>query len=38
MSFYLENHESHWNDFFNFVVDPEWLASNDEEAHALPRD
>lgn len=35
MSFYLEGHESHWNDFFNFVVDPEWLASNDEEARAL---
>ncbi len=35
MSFYLENDASHWHDFFNTVVDPEWLASNDEEARAL---
>lgn len=35
MSFYLEPNVSHWHDFFNEVVDPEWLASNDEEARAL---
>lgn len=35
MSFYLEGDTSHFNDFFNEVVDPEWLASNDEEARAL---
>jgi len=35
MSFYLENNVDHWHDFFNQVVDPEWLASNDEEARAL---
>ena len=35
MSFFLENTTTHWHDFFNYVVDPEWLASNDEEARAL---
>jgi predicted nucleic acid-binding Zn-ribbon protein len=35
MSFYLEKDVDHWHDFFNQVVDPEWLASNDEEARAL---
>lgn len=35
MSFYLEGHTNHFHDFFNYVVDPEWLASNDEEARAL---
>ena len=35
MSFFLENSTNHWHDFFNYVVDPEWLASNDEEARAL---
>ena len=35
MSFYLEKKVDHWKDFFNQVVDPEWLASNDEEARAL---
>ncbi len=35
MSFFLENSATHWHDFFNEVVDPEWLASNDEEARAL---
>ncbi len=35
MSFYLENNVSHWHDFFRYVVDPEWLMSNDEEARAL---
>jgi hypothetical protein len=35
MSFYLEKKVDHWHDFFNQVVDPEWLASNDEEARAL---
>lgn len=35
MSFFLENNTDHWHDFFNYVVDPEWLASNDEEARAL---
>lgn len=35
MSFFLENSANHWHDFFNYVIDPEWLASNDEEARAL---
>ncbi len=35
MSFYLENSDQHFKDFFDHVVDPEWLASNDEEARAL---
>ncbi|MBD1886889.1 LamG-like jellyroll fold domain-containing protein [Microcoleus vaginatus] len=35
MSFYLEGATQHFQDFFNYVVDPEWLASNDEEARAL---
>ena len=35
MSFYLEGSTNHFNDFFNYVVDPEWLASNSEEARAL---
>jgi hypothetical protein len=34
-SFLLEGSTGHFNDFFNQVVDPEWLASNDEEARAL---
>ena len=35
MSFYLENDISHFDHFFNQVVDPEWLQGNDEEARAL---
>ncbi len=35
MSFYLEGTTKNFNDFFSYVVDPEWLASNDEEARAL---
>ncbi|QLE54021.1 hypothetical protein FD724_40135, partial (plasmid) [Nostoc sp. C057] len=35
MSFYLENSTNNYLDFFRYVVDPEWLASNDEEARAL---
>lgn len=35
MSFYLEGSNQNFQDFFNYVVDPEWLASNDEEARAL---
>jgi len=35
MSFYLENNTDHFNDFFDYVVDPEWLQSNDEEARTL---
>ncbi|MBL8171571.1 MAG: hypothetical protein JNJ50_25655 [Acidobacteria bacterium] len=35
MSFFLEPHSTHFHDFFNTVVDPEWLMSNDEEARAL---
>ncbi|HRI68312.1 MAG TPA: LamG domain-containing protein [Polyangium sp.] len=35
MTFYLENDAQHFVDFFNYVVDPEWLMSNDEEARAL---
>ncbi|MEE9302423.1 MAG: hypothetical protein V3U84_01430, partial [Thiotrichaceae bacterium] len=35
MSFYMEGASSNFDDFFNYVVNPEWLASNDEEARAL---
>ncbi len=35
MSFYLEGNTDHFTDFFDYVVDPEWLMSNDEEARAL---
>ena len=35
MSYYLEGSTNNFNDFFNYVVDPEWLQSNDEEARAL---
>ncbi|MBW4569795.1 MAG: LamG domain-containing protein [Tolypothrix carrinoi HA7290-LM1] len=35
MSFYLEGSTQNFQDFFSYVVDPEWLASNDEEARAL---
>jgi hypothetical protein len=35
MSFYLEGSTEHFKDFFSYVVDPEWLASNAEEARAL---
>lgn len=35
MSFYLEGSTQHYRDFFDSVVDPEWLRSNDEEARAL---
>ena len=34
-TFYLEGSTDHFHDFFNEVVDPEWLMSNDEEARAL---
>ncbi|MEO0805150.1 MAG: LamG domain-containing protein [Cyanobacteria bacterium J06643_4] len=34
-SFYLEGSNQNFDDFFNHVVDPEWLASNDEEARSL---
>jgi hypothetical protein len=35
MSFYLDGSTKNFSDFFEYVVDPEWLASNDEEARAL---
>ncbi len=35
MSFFLEGSTDHYEEFFNQVVDPEWLAGNDEEARAL---
>lgn len=35
MSFYLEGSSKHFLNFFSEVVDPEWLAGNDEEARAL---
>lgn len=35
MTFYLENSTDHFSDFWSYVVDPEWLMSNDEEARAL---
>jgi hypothetical protein len=31
----LELTTDHFHDFFNTVVDPEWLHGNDEEARAL---
>ena len=34
-SFYLAGRTEHFERFFDEVVDPEWLASNDEEARAL---
>ncbi|MEZ4302388.1 MAG: LamG domain-containing protein [Polyangiaceae bacterium] len=35
MSFYLEGSTQNFNDFWSYVVDPEWLRSNGEEARAL---
>lgn len=35
MSFYLENSTQNFNDFWNYVIDPEWLAGNSESARAL---
>ncbi|MDH6085557.1 hypothetical protein [Umezakia ovalisporum] len=35
ISFYLESSTQNFHDFFSYVVDPEWLQSNDEEARAL---
>ncbi len=35
MSFYLEGSTQHFNDFFSYVVDPEWLIGNSENARAL---
>ena len=35
MSFYLEGSTNNFHDFFSYVVDPEWLASNSEGARAL---
>lgn len=35
MTFYLEGSTNHFGDFFGYVVDPEWLSSNAEEARAL---
>lgn len=35
LTFYLEPTTKNFNDFFNNVVDPQWLASNDEDARAL---
>jgi hypothetical protein len=35
MSFYLDGSTNNFHDFFNYVVDPEWLASNSESARAL---
>ncbi len=35
MSFYLAPKTDHFNHFFENVVDPEWLMSNDEEARTL---
>jgi hypothetical protein len=34
-TFYLEGDSQHFEEFFDKVVDPEWLAGNDEEARAL---
>jgi hypothetical protein len=35
MSFALQANTAHFNDFFDKVVDPEWLRSDDEEAMLL---
>jgi hypothetical protein len=35
MSFYLEGSSNNFKDFFNYVVDPEWLQSNNEESRLL---
>lgn len=35
MTFYLEGSTDNFHDFFQKVVDPEWLQSNSEEARAL---
>ena len=35
MTFYLDGSERNFDEFFDYVVDPEWLASNDEEARTL---
>ncbi|MFT6000734.1 MAG: hypothetical protein ACI81P_003197 [Neolewinella sp.] len=35
MSFYLAPKTDHFSHFFDEVVDPEWLMSNDEEARTL---
>lgn len=35
MSFFLEGSTRNFKEFFEYVVDPEWLRSNDEEARAL---
>jgi hypothetical protein len=35
MSFYVEGSTNNFYDFFSYVVDPEWLESNSEEARAL---
>ncbi|MFY0539070.1 hypothetical protein [Nannocystis pusilla] len=35
MSFYLEGATQHFDDFFAYVVDPEWLSGNSENARAL---
>jgi hypothetical protein len=35
MSFYLEGSTQNFNDFFSYVIDPEWLAGNSESARAL---
>ncbi|HRI63166.1 MAG TPA: hypothetical protein PK156_02985 [Polyangium sp.] len=37
MTFYLENSTQNFHDFWGYVVDPEWLRSNGEEARALRR-
>lgn len=35
MTFYLEGSQQNFHDFFDYVVDPEWLQSNSENARAL---
>lgn len=35
MSFYLEGSTENYHDFFRYVIDPEWLSGNSEEARAL---
>ncbi len=35
MTFYLEGSTQNFHDFWSYVVDPEWLRSNGEEARAL---
>ena len=38
MSFYLESHSDHFDDFFNLVVDPTWLEQSDDPSAVALRE